>query len=68
MPTANFSPEFKLMLSCCRVIPGYKELKQREEAFNHSIDEEVFLSLVIRHRVFPMVFVHGLERKTEAIF
>jgi hypothetical protein len=56
MSTSIITPEFKLMLSCCRVIPGNKELKQREEAFNNKIDEEVFWALVIRHRVFPIVY------------
>ena len=56
MSTAIITPEFKLMLSCCRVIPGNKELKHREEAFNNKIDEEVFWALVLRHRVFPIVY------------
>ena len=56
MSIAILSPEFKLMLSCCRVIPGNKELKQREEAFSKSIDGEVFWVLVLRHRVFPIVW------------
>lgn len=63
MSTAILSTEFKLMLSCCRVIPGSKELKQREEAFSKTIDEETFLSLVIRHRVFPIVFFN-LQRES----
>jgi hypothetical protein len=55
MATTLLSPEFKLMLSCCRVIPSKKELKHREEAFNNTIDEEAFWALVLRHRVFPIV-------------
>jgi len=62
MSIAILSPEFKLMLSCCRVIPGNKELKQREEAFSKSIDEEVFWVLVLRHRVFPIVH-YNLQRE-----
>jgi len=55
MCTAILSPEFQLMLTCCRVNPGNKELKQREVAFNNTIDEESFWALVLRHRVFPIV-------------
>jgi len=55
MSTDLLSPEFKLMLSCCRVFPGNKELKRREEAFAEAIDEEAFFALVLRHRVFPIV-------------
>jgi len=55
MSSVLLSPEFKLMLSCCRVIPGNKELKQREETFSKTIDEEAFWALVLRHRVFPIV-------------
>jgi hypothetical protein len=56
MSTAILSTEFKLMLSCCRVIPGNKELKRREQAFAEAIDEEAFWVLVLRHRVFPIVY------------
>ena len=49
------SPEFKLMLSCCRVKAGSRELERRAEALCASIDEEVFLALLTRHRVFPIV-------------
>jgi hypothetical protein len=56
MPTSILSPEFKLMLSCCRVIPRNKELKLREDAFAETIDEETFWALVLRHRVFPIVW------------
>lgn len=48
--------EFKLMLSCCRVNPGSKELKLREEAFAEAINEEIFLTLLHRHRVYPIVY------------
>jgi hypothetical protein len=61
MATTLLSPEFKLMLSCCRVIPGKKELKHREEAFNNTIDEEAFWALVLRHRVFPIVHYNLLQ-------
>jgi hypothetical protein len=56
MSTSIISPEYKLMLSCCRVIPGNKELKLREDAFAETIYEEAFWALVLRHRVFPIVF------------
>jgi hypothetical protein len=61
MSTALLSSEFKLMLSCCRVISGNKELKQREEAFSKTIDEEAFWALVLRHRVFPLVHYNLLQ-------
>ncbi len=57
-----FSPEFKLMLSCCRIKPGRKELERREEALDASIDEEVFLKLLLRHRVFPLVYFNLKEQ------
>jgi len=56
MSTAIFSPEFKLMLSCCRVIPGNEEVKRREEAFTDTIHEEVFWAFLLRHRVFPIAY------------
>jgi hypothetical protein len=56
MSVSIFSPEFKLMLSCCRVKPGRKELERREEALGRSIDEDVFFALLIRHRVLPLVY------------
>ena len=55
MSTAILSSEFKLMQSCCRVTPGNKELKQRQDVFIDTIDEDAFLTLVLRHRVFPIV-------------
>jgi hypothetical protein len=56
MSVSVFSPEFNLMLSCCRVKPGNKELEQRDEALGRSIDEDVFFSLLTRHRVLPLVY------------
>lgn len=61
MSLSILSPEFKLMLSCCRVKPGRKELERRAEALGASIDEEVFLALLIRHRVFPIVYFNLKE-------
>jgi len=56
-----FSPEFKLMLSCCRVKPGNSEFERRAEAMGASINEEVFLALLISHRVFPLVYFNLKE-------
>lgn len=56
MSLSILSPEFKLMLSCCRVKPGRKELEHRAEALGTSIDEDVFFALLIRHRVLPLVY------------
>lgn len=56
MAHSIFSPEFMLMLSCCRVKPGSRESERREEALGASIKEEVFLALLIRHRVFPLAY------------
>lgn len=50
------SPEFKLMLSCCRVKPGRKELELRAEALGSSINEDAFMNLLLRHRVFPLAY------------
>ena len=61
MSFSILSPEFKLMLSCCRVKPGTKELESRAEALGTSIDEEVFLALLIRHRVYPLVYFNLKE-------
>lgn len=49
------------MLSCCRVKPGTRELERRAEALGTSIDEEVFLALLIRQRVFPLVYYNLKE-------
>lgn len=59
---AKLSPEFRLLLSCCRIIPGTKELKQREESIGESINEEFFFALVQRHRVLPIVY-YNLQRE-----
>ena len=56
MSLSILSPEFKLMLSCCRVKPGSRELERRAEALGVSINEEAFLGLLLRHRVFPIVY------------
>ena len=56
MAHSIFSPEFTLMLSSCRVKPGIRELERRVEVLSASINEEVFLTLLIRHRVFPLVY------------
>jgi len=61
MSVSIFSPEFKLMLSCIRVKPGRKEFERREEALGRSIDEDVFLALLIRHRVLPLVYFNLRE-------
>jgi hypothetical protein len=62
MSTAILSSEFKLMLSCCRIIPGNKELEQREDAFAETIDEDYFWALVLRHRIYPIVWFN-LQRE-----
>lgn len=61
MSHSILSPEFKLMLSCCRVKPCSREFEHRSEALGASIDEEVFLALLIRHRVFPIVYFNLKE-------
>ncbi len=61
MSTSLLSPEFKLMLSCCRVKPSSWEFERRAEALGASIDEKVFLALLIRHRVFPIVYFNLKE-------
>ncbi len=61
MSHSILSPEFKLMLSCCRVKPCSREFEHRAEALGASIDEEVFLALLIRHRVFPIVYFNLKE-------
>ena len=44
------------MLSCCRVKPSSRELERRAEALDTLINEEAFLKLLLRHRVFPLVY------------
>ena len=56
MSLSILSPEFKLMLSCCRVKPGRRESELRAQALGASINEDIFLALLIRHRVFPLVY------------
>lgn len=63
------SPEFKLLLSCCRVIPSIVEIKLREEILGSKIDEDLFYSLILRHRIGPIIY-HNLkidDRISEAL-
>lgn len=57
------SPEFKLLLSCCRVRPSSKELESRATAIAQGIDDLIFLQLVKRHMVAPLVF-YNLKDET----
>jgi hypothetical protein len=54
------SPEFKLLLSCCRVIPSIVETNLREEVLSSKIDEDLFYSLILRHRIGPIIY-HNLK-------
>ena len=56
MKSISYSPEFKLLLSCCRVKPSQYELEMRANALTSSINSEHFLFLVKRHLVAPLVF------------
>ena len=56
MKSISYSPEFKLLLSCCRVKPSQYELEMRANALKSSINNEHFLFLVKRHLVAPLVF------------
>lgn len=61
MSLSILSPEFKLMLSCYRVKPGRRESELKAEVLGGSINEEAFLSLLLRHRVFPLVYFNFKE-------
>ena len=61
MSLSIHSPEFKLMLSCCRVKAGRKELEHRADALGGSINEEAFMNLILRHRVLPLVYFNLKE-------
>jgi hypothetical protein len=50
------SPEFKLLLSCARVLPKQEDLSLRDEAFSSGINEDKFLFWVQRHLVAPLVY------------
>ncbi|MEN9949726.1 MAG: hypothetical protein RLY85_478 [Bacteroidota bacterium] len=52
------SPEFKLLLSCCRLLPTSDELVERDIALAKGIDSSIFLALVERHRVAPIVYLN----------
>jgi Uncharacterised nucleotidyltransferase len=58
MDTAFQAPEFKLLLSCCRLIPTSAELVIRDGALLEGIDSGIFLDLVERHRVAPIVYLN----------
>jgi hypothetical protein len=50
------SPEFKLLLSCSRVVPRQEDLIARDEAFSSGINEDEFLFWVQRHLVASLVY------------
>ncbi len=52
------APEFKLLLSCCRLLPTSGELAERDIALAEGIDSSIFLALVERHRVAPIVYLN----------
>lgn len=58
MDMAVQAPEFKLLLSCCRLLPTSDELAERDIALAEGIDSSIFLALVERHRVAPIVYLN----------
>ncbi len=52
------SPEFKLLLTCAKVNASSHDIALREKLFLEEIDERQFNSLVIRHRIAPLVYSH----------
>lgn len=58
MPHTIDSPEFQLLLSCCKILPVDYILKSRTAVLNNPINEELFKSLVIRHRIAPIVYLN----------
>ena len=58
MPISISSPEFKLLLTCAKVNASSHDIALREKLFLEEIDERQFNSLVIRHRVVPLVYSH----------
>ncbi len=63
MPPSFNSPEFKLLLSCRRIIPSKFELDERADALRQGIDEKYFLNLVKRHLIAPIVFKNLYNEK-----
>lgn len=58
MPISISSPEFKLLLTCAKVNASTYDIAVREKLFLEEIDERQFNSLVIRHRIAPLVYSH----------
>ena len=64
MESTNHSPEFTLLLSCCRVNPRQEELDLRANTLASPIDENHFMFLLNRHLVAPLVYFN-LKHETE---
>jgi len=58
MPISISLPEFKLLLSCAKVNASANDIAIKEKFLSEGIDEQQFYSLVIRHRIAPLVYSH----------
>ena len=52
------SPEYKLLLSCHFVDAKAQQISLRSSVLKKKIDEEIFKTLVIRHRIAPIVYLN----------
>lgn len=69
MPHTIDSPEFQLLLSCHKVLPDTQTTQLRAASLVNQINEELFKSLVIRHRIAPIVYLNLKDepRLTESL-
>jgi len=58
IPISISSPEFKLLLTCAKLNASTHDIAVREKLLLEGIDEQQFYSLVIRHRIAPIVYSH----------
>ena len=56
MPDAIYSPEFRLLLTCHEASPSIVKLDLQTQILAAQFDENMFKSLVVRHRVAPIVY------------
>jgi hypothetical protein len=58
MPHARYSPEFKLLLRCHEAPASRVKLDSQIQILATQFDENIFKSLLVRHRVAPIVYLN----------
>ena len=56
MPDPIYSPEFRLLLTCHEASPSIVKLDWQTQILATQFDENIFKSLVVRHRIAPIVY------------